>query len=263
MLDQDYPSIEYVVMDGGSTDATERILEPYRTRLHFVSQPDNGQADAINRGVARTRGTIVGFLNADDTYLPGAVSAAVEGFAAHPDAAVVYGDAIYIDEDDQRLAPYPVESFERARLARRCIICQPAAFIRRDALAAVGGLDAMLRFALDYDLWIRLAERYPMVRIERPLAASRLHGNAKTIKETAQAMRETMAVLKRHYGYVPFNWVYGYAHHRVTGQPIAIDAPRRSIISACYSATLGVRLNWRHPLKYCADMVTSARQPLT
>jgi hypothetical protein len=263
VLDQDYPRLEYIVMDGGSTDGSRQILERYGTQLHFVSQPDNGQSDAINRGFSLAKGEILAFLNADDTYLPGAITAAVEAFNRHPDVGVVYGNGMYVEEGGGHISPYPVEPFDRGNLAYRCFICQPAAFFRREALLAIGGLDPDLRFALDYDLWIRMAQRYSMIKIDQPLATLRMHARTKTMSEMAPAMLETIGMLRRHYGYVPFNWLYGYAHHRLTGEPVAIEKPRASLVSAGYSLVLGAGLNWRHPFRYCGDVIATARQALT
>jgi glycosyltransferase involved in cell wall biosynthesis len=261
VLGQDYPAIEYLVMDGGSDDGTLDILKRYEGRLRWRSEPDKGQADAVNRGFELTRGEIFAFLNADDTYLPGAVARAVEGFARNPEAAVIYGDAWHVDENGRRLARYPVEPFEPHRLARRCIVCQPAAFIRREVFAACGGLDAELRFAMDYDLWIRLAQgNYGLIKIDEELAHSRLHPDAKTVGQTAAAMRETIQVLKRHYGYAPFNWVYGYVHHRLSGQALAASRPRMSVASAGPALALGLGYNWRHPIRFYRDVLASARE---
>jgi len=260
VLAQDYPNIEYLVMDGGSTDGTLEILARHAYRLRYCSENDRGQADAVNRGFARTQGEVFAFLNADDTYLPGAVACAVEGFERHPQAAVIYGDAWYIDEAGRQMARYPVEEFQPARLERRCMICQPAAFMRREALAGCGGLDARLRYALDYDLWIRLARRHELVKIDAALANTRLHTQAKTVALQAEAMRETIEVLRRHYGYAPYNWVYGYAHQRRCGQALAIDPPRLSLASAGPALALGLRYNWRHPWRYCRDVLATARE---
>lgn len=262
VLSQDYPAIEYLVMDGGSDDGTIEILKRYEGRLHWRSGRDNGQADAVNRGFALTRGELFAFLNADDTYLPGAVTKAVGGFAGHPEAAVVYGDAWHVDECGRRLSRYPVEPFAEARLARRCIVCQPAAFMRREALIACGALDARLRFALDYDLWIRIARVGTLVKIDEELAHSRLHAEAKTVGQTAAAMQETIEVLRRHYGYAPYNWVYGYVHQRRTGQPLANSRPDLSLASAGQALAAGLSYNWRHPIRYCLDVVATAREGL-
>jgi glycosyltransferase involved in cell wall biosynthesis len=260
VLAQDYPRIEYLVMDGGSTDETLAILRRYEGRLRYVSAPDHGQADAVNRGFGLTRGSIFAFLNADDTYLPGAVSTAVRAFAEAPEAGVVYGDAWHVGEDGRRISPYPVEPFRPERLPRRCFICQPAAFLRRETFQAAGMLDSSLRFALDYDLWIRIARRFPMKKIDAFLATSRMHEENKTVRQMGAALRETLALLKRHYGYVPYNWLYGYGHHRRTGEMLALRAPRPAIASACFSVALGLRYNWSQPLRYGRDVLATAKE---
>src|SRR5262245_2696181 len=123
VIAQEYAHVEYIVMDGGSSDRTLDILQQHAHLLRFVSAPDGGQADAVNRGFALTTGEILAFLNADDAYLPGAIAAAVDAFAAYPEAAVVYGEAMYVADNGSVPGPYPVEPFDRAALARRCFIC--------------------------------------------------------------------------------------------------------------------------------------------
>src|SRR5580698_405145 len=145
VLDQDYPCIEYVVMDGGSTDGTTDILRKYERSLVWQSSPDRGTADAVNRGFAHAQGEIFGFLNADDVYHPRAVSTAVRALRENPEVAGVYGDGWWIDEHGSRIAPYPVRDFDRALLERECFICQPASFFRRQAFESAGGLDPDLR----------------------------------------------------------------------------------------------------------------------
>ncbi|MGA1997179.1 MAG: glycosyltransferase family 2 protein [Bryobacteraceae bacterium] len=262
VLDQDYPDIEYLIMDGASTDNTVELLAPYRTRLRVASAPDRGQADAVNRGFAQTRGAIFAFLNADDLYHPGAIRAVVEAFAAHPEAAAVYGEARYIDESGRPVGKYPVEPFDRVLFERRCYICQPAAFVRHDAFRACGMLDARLRYAMDYDFWIRLSASYPMLKIDRELADSRLHASSKTLAEMPAAMLEAIEVLRRHYGYVPYNWLYGYAHRLRTRQALASARPAASLRSACRSVAMGARYNWRHPLRFGMDILSTAREGL-
>jgi len=262
VVDQDYPNIAYVVIDGGSSDGTLDILKRYEGRLKYVSEPDRGQTDAVNKGFALSHGSIFTFLNADDTLLPGAVTAAVEAFAEHPEAGVIYGDAWFIAEDGSRTAPYPVEPFDAKNLERRCFICQPAAFIRREVYASSGMLDPERHCALDYDLWIRIARRYPMVKIDRFLANSRIHEGSKTVYQMGPAMLATIELLQRSYGYVPYNWLYGYCHYRLTGQPLAIDRARPSAVSACLSIALGARYNWRSPVRYCRDIFDTAKEGL-
>jgi len=261
-LDQDYPHIQYMVVDGGSTDGTIEILERYGGRLKYISEPDRGQAHAVNKGFQMTQGSIFTFLNADDTLLPGAVTAAVEAFASNAEVGVIYGNAWHMSGDSARIGPYPVEKYDPERFARRCFICQPAAFIRREAFADVGMLDTHLHYALDYDLWIRFARLYPMKKIDAFLAASRLHAQSKTVGQTGRALEETLRTLSRHYGYVPCNWLYGYCHHRLTGQCLASEPPKLSALSASLAIALGARYNWRSPARYCRDIIQTTRQGL-
>jgi glycosyltransferase involved in cell wall biosynthesis len=131
VLSQDYPHIEYIVMDGGSTDRTLQILEKYKDRLCYKSRPDRGTADAVNRGFALSEGAFFAWLSADDTYLPSAVSAAVRALTDNPQAGAVYGEAWWVDASGKTIARYPTRPFDRELLGEECFICQPATFIRR------------------------------------------------------------------------------------------------------------------------------------
>lgn len=211
VLSQDYPRIEYIVVDGGSTDGTLEILKRYESRLRWVTGHDRGAADAINRGFALSRGEIFAYLNADDVYLPGAVSTAVHSFSAQPaNVAAVYGDAWWIDRAGERIAPYPVRDFDHALLARECFICQPASFLRREAFKNAGGMDPELDLTFDYELWMRLSKMYELRRIEGTLAHSRMHPSNKSLGRRREVFLETFGILRRHYGYVPFQWIYAY-----------------------------------------------------
>jgi len=243
VLDQDYPRIEYVVMDGGSTDGTIEILRKYGHALHWESAPDRGTADAINRGFARGKGEILGFLNADDLYRPGAVSAAVRLLRENSGAAGVYGDAWWIDEDGARIAPYPVRDFDRALLEQECFICQPASFFRREAFESTGGLDPDLQLTFDYDFWLRLTRTFPLRRIDAILAESRMHHANKTLSQRDSLFRETFQVLKRDCGYVPFNWIYGYLCFRADGRDQFFEPFRPSIPRYLESLPMGLRMN--------------------
>jgi glycosyltransferase involved in cell wall biosynthesis len=206
VLSQDYPRLEYLVVDGGSTDGTVDILRSYGDRLTWRSAPDSGQADAVNSGFRLSRGEILGWVNSDDTYEPGAVTAAVEHLMAHPDIAVVYGNAYYIDHHHTVIGAHPTEDFSMSRLAETCLIGQPAAFIRRHPLEAVGMLDPTLRYGMDYDLWIRLGRRYRIDRIDRFLASMRRHPHTKSFSQSDQMFRELYAIARRSFGRVPPHW---------------------------------------------------------
>jgi glycosyltransferase involved in cell wall biosynthesis len=200
VLAQDYPRIEYLVVDGGSTDGTLDVLRRYGDRLRWRSEPDGGQADAINKGVRLTGGEVLGWLNADDTYLPGAVSLAVGELVAHPQAALVYGRGEFMDREGRVIEPcLHVEPFDLRRLIHHNdIILQPAAFFRRAPLVAVGGLDTSLHYALDYDLWIKLALRYPVRYLPALLARARVYPETKTISGGMERLAEIERVVGRY-----------------------------------------------------------------
>ena len=200
VLAQDYPQIEFLVVDGGSTDGTLDLLRAYGERLRWISEPDNGQADAINKGVALTRGALVAWLNADDRYLPGAVSRAAAEMAAHPQAGLVYGKAEFIDRAGAALRPcVQAEAFSLDRLIHTLdFIVQPAAFFRRDAFLAVGAIDAELRYCLDYDLWIRLAQRYGVRYLPHALAQVRVYPETKTASGGLERLDEIERMIRRY-----------------------------------------------------------------
>jgi GT2 family glycosyltransferase len=199
VLDQDYPAIEYIVMDGGSTDGTLDILRRYEDRLTWSSMPDGGQAEAINRGWRRGRGEVLAWLNSDDIYLPGAVSAAVACLRAHPQVAGVYGDCDYIDEHGRKIDTHPTTPFDYVTMLEtaRAPIPQPATFLRQVAVEAVDYLDTRLTMLLDFDLWIRLGEIAPFVYLPQQLAGFREHRSSKTIAHQARAAPELLSIYQR------------------------------------------------------------------
>ncbi len=253
VLGQDYPAIEYLVMDGGSTDATVELLRRYEGRLRWVSEKDGGQSDAVNKGFERTAGDIFAFLNADDLYLPGAITAAVTAFEEHPEAAVVYGEAYYTAEDGGIIRRYPTEPFSRERLGQVCFICQPAAFMRRRVLEELGVLNSGLHYALDYELWMRIAQKYEMVKIDQYLATSRMYRDNKTVRLRKLGCTEVMENLRRYYGYIPPNWVYGYLCARFNSTDGFFDADTPTFAKCVGTAALGTVRNWRHPFRYWSD----------
>ena len=166
VLNQSYPKIEYIVVDGGSSDGTLDILRRYEGRLRLVSGRDHGAADAVNKGFRLSRGEIFAYLNADDYYLPGAVSHAVCSLTENPDIAVAYGEAEWVDEFGLKIGDYPTKPFDAAALSAQCYISQPAAFLRRWAYERAGMMDVRLGYTFDYDLWIRIARSYRMLKMD-------------------------------------------------------------------------------------------------
>jgi glycosyltransferase involved in cell wall biosynthesis len=216
VLAQSYPRIEYIVVDGGSTDETVEILRSYGDRVRWVSEADSGQAEAINKGLRAARGEIVGYLNSDDVLLPGAIEQIVRYLRAHPECDLVYGDADYIDERGDVIGRYRTAPYSFHRLMEDCCICQPASFWRASASAVVGSFDESLQYALDYDYWIRLDRSgFVLQHLPVTLAQSRLHADAKTLRARREIYDEIFRVCLARGGYVSRGYVDGYWHHRI------------------------------------------------
>lgn len=197
---QDYPLIEHIVVDAESRDDTARVVAGFGGTVEWICEPDSGQADAINKGVARSRGSIVGWLNADDHLVPGAVGRVVETLLARPEAGFVHGGVIVEDPEGAELgrwSPPPLLDYDMLRIEDH--IAQPAAFYTRARWDEVGGLREDLQWTLDWDLFLRLAEHHPIVRVEGgPLAVACLHPDAKTVRGGLRRYLEILRVLRAH-----------------------------------------------------------------
>jgi len=204
---------EYLVMDGASGDESVGILKRYSAELQWVSEKDQGQADAVNKGLARATGEIIGWLNSDDIFYPGAVAAAAGFLERHPEIDVVYGNGNHIDEHDRVIEPYPTEEWDFERLKERCFLCQPAVFFRRRVVERFGPLGAHWRYALDYEYWLRLGKNGArFAHIGEVLAGSRLHAETKTLGSRVKVHAEMNDMLRSLFGRVPDRWMYNYAH---------------------------------------------------
>jgi glycosyltransferase involved in cell wall biosynthesis len=196
VLEQDYPNIEYLVVDGASTDGSVDIIRRYADRLTWwVSEKDSGQSEAINKGLHWARGEIVGWLNSDDVYLPGAVSAVISAFRSNPDAAVVYGDALAIDADGNSFNVMHARQYSLVDLMAFNIICQPTAFMRRSVLEQVEYLNPAYHLLMDNLLWMNLARVAPLVYVPQAWAAARYHDQAKNRTRGAAYGREARVLI--------------------------------------------------------------------
>ena len=224
VLSQDYPSIEYLIMDGGSTDRTASIAAEYATRLVWTSAKDRGQSDAINKGFLRARGDVVAWLNSDDLLLPGAVAAAVAALGQAGSAGGVYGEGCLMDRSGLSRRRFPAtERFNLWKLTYLSdYILQPAAFFRRRAVEAVGWLDESLHYAMDWDLLIRLGKKFGLAYTPECLAALREYPEAKSFSGGSARIAEIRRVLERHTG---LRRAPGYWTH-------ALDRWQRSAMAA-------------------------------
>lgn len=212
VLEQDYPRLEYIVIDGGSNDGSREIIQHfaglYPQRLvYWVSEPDKGQTDALNKGFARAQGEILAWLNSDDTYEPGAISEAVAFLQENKQTGMVYGDANLINENRQLVGKFPARQTDYHRLRRGFVhIPQQAAFFRAHLWRQVGPLDPSFYFAMDYDLWVRIAALAPIHYTPRLWANFRLHQQGKSVAADDRCWPEMLRV---HYrlGGSPFSWI--------------------------------------------------------
>jgi glycosyltransferase involved in cell wall biosynthesis len=199
---QDYPHIEHIVIDGGSTDGTIEMLSAAEPHVTWLSQPDSGQAQALNRGFALAKGQILSWLNCDDLYTPGAIRAVVEHFVADQDVMLLYGDALAIDARNVSYGlRVNVKSCDFGSLVHRGdFIVQPAAFWRRNLWQQLGPLDETLHYTLDYEYWMRAARRYKLHYVPLCLAQERLYKGAKTFNGHLKRINELHRVATQHGG---------------------------------------------------------------
>ncbi|MDW8242785.1 MAG: glycosyltransferase family 2 protein [Thermogemmata sp.] len=218
VLDQNYPALEYVIQDGGSTDQTAEILARYRHRLHAVeSGKDRGQAHAINKGFQKTtNGQIMAWLNSDDLFLPGTLHYVAAFFACHPDVDVVYGHRIIIDTQGREVGRWVLPPHSDTMLQWADYVPQETLFWRRRLWERVGGLDESFQFALDWDLLLRFREAGArFVRLPRFLGAFRVHAEQKTTAELASKGTPEMDRLRQ----------------RLHGRPVTLEDIRRHMRS--------------------------------
>lgn len=201
--------VELIVMDGGSTDGSADVLEHYGPRLaHWQSEPDGGQAAAINAGFARSRGEVLCWLNSDDMHLPGTLARVATAAGEHPRRLLRYGSAVHLRESpslEVTLAPaYPADE---GRLLYDDVVVQPSAFWSRDVWESTGPLDETLHFAFDWDWFIRAQEHADFTHVDEVYSVYRLHEAHKTGSGGAQRRREVCQVVERH---APADWVGRY-----------------------------------------------------
>jgi glycosyltransferase involved in cell wall biosynthesis len=210
VLLQGYPNLEYIIIDGGSSDSSLEIIRRYEKWLAFwVSEPDRGQADALNKGFARATGEIAAWLNSDDVYLPNALEHVARSFGVDPARAVVYGHCNIIDEQGRFLSLAKSSkniTFNTLIKYWRTSLSQPAVFFRRRLLGEVGWLNIELRYVMDYDLWLRVAQKYPFYPMTQTLVNFRMHQSSKTTQNWPLAFYAECEQVNRPYLAIMPGW---------------------------------------------------------
>lgn len=263
VLTQDYPNLEYWVIDGGSTDETLDVLRDYDhdPRFHWLSEPDEGQSDAINKGFVRTHGSIWAWLNSDDSYLPAAVPRAVEHFTERPAIDLVYGNVQIVNEKGDPFGVHRGEDFNLKKLITdQLSIPQPSTFFRRESLLQIGPLRIDLNYAMDVDLWIRLGvSGLQLEYLPCTLARFRMHANSKSVSASPAFWAEhaeILAPLLSHPDYTKWERLALSNLNIYQGRTLAIQGERSQALEHLW---LGLKLNlWRPRSLLIALMIVDA-----
>lgn len=234
VLGQEYPELEYLVIDGGSTDGTLDVLKRYEGRLDWVSEPDRGQSDAINKGIRKATGDIIAYLNSDDLYDAGALRKVAGYFEAHPGCLWVTGRCGIIDAKGRETRGY-IAAYKNFLLRRygynillvTNFISQPATFIRREAFGELGLFDESQHRVMDYEFWLRLGRKYPPGFIDDCLAHFRVHPGSKTSSSFDRTFREELEVARKYTDSVLLNGLHYLSYLGIRAAYTALDAASR------------------------------------
>ncbi len=267
VLRQTYPNIEYIVVDGGSTDNSIDIMKSYRSSFKWISEPDRGQADAINKGFAFSNGEIRAYLNSDDILMYDAVEKAVGYFNQNPTWDMVYGEAVYIDRNDNTTGRYNTDDYSFQRLMADCCICQPAAFWRTRIAKKTGPFDQGLSYVMDYDYWLRIDRAGGCIRhVNETLAASRLYPRTKTVSARRDIYREIFKVCLKHGGYVDFNYFAGlwryFLRNRTDRTSFQENTPPRHYLLPAFLHFIGFHLLKASPAQGAHLIMNTTKQKI-
>jgi len=223
VVNQNYPDLELIVMDGGSTDQTVSVLKQFadqnasNTSLRFIwkSEHDGGQAAAINKGLKIATGDILAYLNSDDTYEHQTLKFIGQYFQNHPKVQFVYGHGKLIDQKGKFIGMYNDFQVNFTVLHGSCPISQPTAFWTRKVLDKIGFFDASFNYTMDYEYWVRVSKKFRMIYLPEVLASTRIHPAAKTSSQTQKLYRDAIRVQKKYYKTVHHDWIFTYVDGQV------------------------------------------------
>lgn len=233
VIAQNVPDLEYVVVDGGSTDETLDVIRRFEDRLRWTSEPDRGQAHAVNKGIAATDGEVIGWLNSDDVYYPGSIRSAVDLLAARPELDVVYGDGEFVDVGGAPVEPYYTEAWDLERFTSMCFVCQPTAFFRRRVVERHGLLDERLHYCLDYEFWLRLGlGGAAFAYLPRLQAGYRVYPGTKSVGSRVALHTEINSMLGEKLGRTPEAWLINYGQAAAAARIDAAEHSTRFAVGA-------------------------------
>ncbi len=240
VLNQDYPNLEYIVVDGNSTDGSQEIIKKYANRLAWwVSESDKGQAHAFNKGLEHASGKYIGWLNSDDLYLEGAVSEAIELLESNPEVAFVFGDVQAIDQLGKITNIMRYGDWNLNDLMQFKIIGQPAVFMKKELLVTAGGLDPTYHFLLDHHLWLKLASQAPIKYSNKLWAAARFHATAKNVSHAVEFGQEAYRLVEWMEKDPALNKIFMSNHYKILAGAHRMDA-RYLLDGGQYSQALHV-----------------------
>lgn len=214
---QSYPNIEHIVLDGGSKDNTLQILKKYEStyNLKWISEPDEGQGDALNKGFSLAKGDYIGWINSDDCFFDiDALSSVARCFEKYPDYDVIYGDAVSIDEDNNFLYVIKERKFDYDFLTKACFLVQPSVFLRRCVIDNFR-LNTTLNLAMDYDFWLRIAQRHKFKYINRIFSVDRVQSQRKTLTKGDIWLKEASLVSEKYYKFGLMERVRDYPSYKL------------------------------------------------
>ena len=216
VLLQGYPGLEYIVIDGGSTDKSVDIIKKYAPYLtYWVSEKDAGQSDAINKGINHATGEIVGWLNSDDIYYPGALIKMGKAFQQKPHADLIYGAGAKIDENCRIIKKVYDQPYNKKRIRQKFYFLQPSMLFRRDTFLRVGGLNVSSHFAMDWELLLKISPFSNILSIPTPIAMLRRYENAKTGRPQWVVAQELANIAKKYNGIFDINYLSFYIREKI------------------------------------------------
>jgi len=207
--------IEIFVFDSDSSDGTAEILKDYVGKIDFFIEKDLGQSHAINKGLEKARGDILGYLNSDDTLLSDSIGKVLDFWAEYPDTDLLYGKSHYIDEHSRVIGDYRTRIWDQAAFKGECFLCQPSCFWSRRIFNRIGFFDEHLDCSLDYDYWLRIARSGGVIKyLDEYLSCSRDYPETKTRSRRGQIFAEIFRLSLKRLGYVDRSWIRQWMSYR-------------------------------------------------